>query len=442
MTVCTATFDAGSNGATVSAGDAGAATAWDSVGSFGGNTLTYSNAHSYGRLAAKFDNTAAPASQNSLIWSTALGTVTEHYGRVYLYATYIPTGSYRVVQDGNGQFMVFINSSGLVWSIDQGGTAVATTVPIALNQWVRIEWHWVNSITVGQVEIRLFNSPNSTSPTEAVSTAANRNTLASATSLEIGLGSGGGETGPIWLDNVVAGATSWPGPAPVPAPTATFETGVNGAAITTGDAGSATAFNTVNAISGPVTYDNTHSYGRLAAKFVVTGAAATSVGWSTAFGTLTDHYGRLYLYLPAFPGSAIRLVSFTPGSGFAPQIRIGSDGKLVTTDSGAGGSAAMSTAIALNQWVRIEWHIVHGASGSMEVKLFNGPDSAAATATLTTSSIDVDTNATGIDVGWNSGSSGTETFWVDNIVAGAPFYPGPTNITPGQLDVHHVRGLW
>lgn len=219
MTQTTANFELGTNGVGVTAGDPGSATAWDSMDLVGGNTITYDNTHFYGTLAAKVDNTASNNSTAAMQWAAALGTLTDWYGRIYLYATSVPSSQFRLLTDSNGNIPLFINSSGQIAMLDQGGFAVTTTTPIATNQWVRIEWHWLNSATVGQVEVKLFNNPDSATATETQTSAANRNTSVSTTFLSFGLNDGAATPGPIWLDNIVAGATSYPGPVTVPVTT-------------------------------------------------------------------------------------------------------------------------------------------------------------------------------------------------------------------------------
>jgi len=223
VTLCTADFERGVSGSNILTSDPGSATPWDSTTHAGGDVITYDNAHVYGTLAAKVDSTTSGgASANTLHWSTGIGTLTNWYGRVYLYATTNPGGTYRVVSDPNGNFPLYINAGGTVSMADQGGFAITTTTSIALNQWVRIEWHWINSATVGQVEVKLFNNPDSPTSTETLASAANRNTSVSTTDLDFGLTNGGGSPGPIWLDNIVAGATSYPGPATQPIPSTAF----------------------------------------------------------------------------------------------------------------------------------------------------------------------------------------------------------------------------
>jgi hypothetical protein len=215
MAQATADFELGVSGNDILVADAGSATAWDVRTNNGaGNTITYDNTHVYGTLAAKFDRSIVDNAACRMEWTTGIGTLTDWFGRIYLYATAFPAASFRVVLDitGNNQ-LCFINDTGKIRGFDTLGAPVYTTTnSIALNQWVRIEWHWIHSATVGQGEVKLFNSPDSATPTETVTSAADKNTGANTSNVGFGLSEGSVFTGPIWLDNIVAGATSYPGP--------------------------------------------------------------------------------------------------------------------------------------------------------------------------------------------------------------------------------------
>src|SRR6266545_5839646 len=93
--------------------------------------------------------------------------------------------------------------------------------------------------------------------------------------------------------------------------TATFEAGTNGNNILATDPGSASAWDAVTIVNNtgrPPTakYDTTHvGHGSLAAKIDVGSTDVAYCEWSAAFGTQTDHYGRLYLYLTAYPVSTL-----------------------------------------------------------------------------------------------------------------------------------------
>jgi len=211
----TSTFETGVNGSDILTTDPGSATPWDvRLNAGGGNTITYDNAHAYGVLSGKFDRTASDSAACRMEWTTGIGTLTDWYGRVYIYATANPAGSYRVVRDlTGGSFIVFVTSSGTIQSYDTvGGLLYTTATSIGLNQWVRVEWHWIHSATVGQGELKLFNSPDSSTPTETKTSTATFNTGVNTSNVSFGLSDGGPGAGPIWLDNVVAGAPGYPGP--------------------------------------------------------------------------------------------------------------------------------------------------------------------------------------------------------------------------------------
>lgn len=214
--------------------------------------------------------------------------------------------------------------------------------------------------------------------------------------------------------------------------TATFEAGVNGNNVTNGAGeASTTAWNTVDALGGPITYDNTHKYDTLAAKIVLTGSGSeTSMQWGAALGTVTDQYGRAYIWLNALPtGSAIRLVQGYSGGSTAFRIDVNTAGTIALLDN-VGLVQTTSTAVATGQWVRLEWHVVHSLTvGQIELKLFNSPDSATPTETSTTSANrNTQANCNLITFGNSNGAAATATFWIDNIVAGAASYPGPVAV--------------
>ncbi len=223
MTQCTATFETGVNGNNISTGDAGSATAFDAV-TLGNGTGTgiakYSSAQAAtGTLSGLLGGTGGTG-KGYVIWSTAFGTVTDHYGRLYLYLTANPAGQISIMQVGTSGgdtrgARLDINTSGKLAGFDNPAAALFTTFTnsIALNQWVRIEWHIIHSTTVGQAEIKLFNTASSTSPTETQTGTANKNTLANATGIQFGLGVAGAADGVgLYMDNIVAGAAAYPGP--------------------------------------------------------------------------------------------------------------------------------------------------------------------------------------------------------------------------------------
>lgn len=93
MAQATANFELGTQGVTIATSDAGSANAWDAVSIVASGAAIYDNAHVYQTLAAKL-TTGATAGSTYLQWSAAtLGTLTDNYGRAYIYRTANPPGS-------------------------------------------------------------------------------------------------------------------------------------------------------------------------------------------------------------------------------------------------------------------------------------------------------------------------------------------------------------
>jgi len=220
MTLCTANFEAGVNGNNILSTDVGSPTAWDSTAVTGSGARTYDNAHvAHGSLAARFFVTGG-AGTAICTWSTALGTVTDQYGRVYIYFTANPSAAavcfpVRFSSVGVAKAALVINATGKVELFDAAVSVGVTAASIALNQWVRLEWHIVHSATVGQVEVKLFNTAESDTPTETVTSAANKNTGASVDSVAIGYPLSASINLAWWADDLIVGAAAYPGPVSV-----------------------------------------------------------------------------------------------------------------------------------------------------------------------------------------------------------------------------------
>lgn len=222
MTVCTANFETGTNGNAVATGDAGSVTAWNVVNAGGTTPLPYDNTHvAHGLLAAKLFSASSP--NTYMAWTTPFGTETDHYGRIYLYLTAVPgtnkwVGLAHPFSSTSACAHLYINPTGHIEIRDSANAVKATsTNVVALNQFIRVEWHYIHSTTVGQVEVKYFATADSATVTETITTTANLNTLASADSIRIGqevAGLGIMSTA-VWLDNIVANATAYPGPFPV-----------------------------------------------------------------------------------------------------------------------------------------------------------------------------------------------------------------------------------
>jgi hypothetical protein len=217
-------FETGTNGATISTANAGDPTAWNTVTINTGCTATYDTTHAHrGTLSGKLTQTATTSSQCYVQWSAAtLGTRTNTYGRLYLWMNSASAnGTDALVQvfdttPTNAFQIQLIKTAGVdeykLKIVDGPSTVTASgTVAVALGHWVRIEWHAIANATTGAVMVRLFNTPDGTTPSETI-TLTGGNTRANFGQARFGIiTTNVNWTG--WLDDIVASATYWPDPA-------------------------------------------------------------------------------------------------------------------------------------------------------------------------------------------------------------------------------------
>lgn len=229
------------------------------------------------------------------------------------------------------------------------------------------------------------------------------------------------------------------------------EGGSNGTTVTTGNSGgsSGDAFDAVTIGAGcTLKFSNAQAEGSLAYEIVTAATSDSSfLAYSTAMGTQTGLFVRIYLYLLATPaGQPIHLVKFRDGSTEKGAVRITTGGVLGLRDNGGDIGGLMSTVIPLNQWVRIEAKIVCDVSvGVIECKLFSNADGLVATETLTKSNRNTGTQITNVRFGETSvaGAITARTFYVDDLEANASAYPGParTTVTLGGLGTTTPRAV-
>lgn len=165
--------EGGAVGATVSAGNSGdtSGDAWDGV--VGTPTITYDNAFALGTRSYLISN--APSTQQ-MFWSTKLGTVSELWGRFYLRYSALPNtpiGLVRPTTGGSQAARIRLNNDGTLTISDSGNAAEVTTVAaLPTAQFIRVEWHIQFVATSAVVELKTFNSSQSLTPTENLSTSA------------------------------------------------------------------------------------------------------------------------------------------------------------------------------------------------------------------------------------------------------------------------------
>ena len=184
MTTLTNSSEGGTNATAITAANSGGASgnAWDVVTKSGtGTTVTFDNSHpAHGTLGIKclfaaVSSTACPG------WTTSMGAQSQVWFRRYLYVTAYPTVNTRIWQaDIGGTTLcasVYMMTNGtLLFGDTTSGTIFQTTTSVPLNQIVRVEGFLVGSTTVGQVELKLFLTADSTTADETHTSAATQNT--------------------------------------------------------------------------------------------------------------------------------------------------------------------------------------------------------------------------------------------------------------------------
>lgn len=226
MTVLTNSAEGGTSGTTVTTGNSGGASgnAFQSVTISGtGAGLTFDNTHSgaHGSLAYKltFGSSSSVVAEQ---WNTSMGTQSQVWFRLYLYFTGFPAANVGLwscapasgtsarmqlkASNPNQGHLLFLNSAGT--------TILTSTNAVPLNQWFRVEGFVIGSSTAGQLEFKLFSTPDSTTPDETQTSAANVNTnSASITRYDFGSSGTGITSYSYWIDDAGLSNVGYIGPA-------------------------------------------------------------------------------------------------------------------------------------------------------------------------------------------------------------------------------------
>lgn len=224
-------------------------------------------------------------------------------------------------------------------------------------------------------------------------------------------------------------------------------TGTTGTTITPANSAGTgnTAFDAVNIGTGnTVAYDTTvggAANGTSAAKLAIGATVGMAdLAWTTAFGTQSTVYGRLYLRVTANPAVSVRIfTAATPGAAaLCAGIYLMPDGTLLIVNSAVGNVIQTTNAVNLNGWTRVEFKLTLSATtGQGSISLYKTPDSATATETVTSTATFNMTGAaslfsfgTGYDTKANVGP-----YWLDEVglSATAPLGPVAVATTPATL---------
>ena len=225
MALVANTFEGGTNNTTLTAGaggNSGGASGdyFDQVTIGTGCIVQFSDVQKYGSMAVRLASRATSASA-LVSWVASLGSFTETYGRGYFHIAAASVPAVGVVMDARDATTrscgIRIRTDRKLELIDSGSSLRATSTNLVpLNAWFRLEWRVICHATTGSLVCRIYNSPDSGTPTEEFSFS-NFNTLAAADRVRLGNATATtnwpSSTGFLYLDNLVMGAADWLGPA-------------------------------------------------------------------------------------------------------------------------------------------------------------------------------------------------------------------------------------
>jgi hypothetical protein len=148
-------------------------------------------------------------------WRSAFGNRSLWFGRAYVWFDQKPRGDVRLVRALGGDrlsFSISVMRNGRLAVKNGANATIATTAgTIATRGWVRIEWRV--SHQTGVVEVKFFNTPNSTVPT-GTATSPSRQAIGSFTdTVQIGRSGSQAFSSTFWSDDPAVGWTSYLGPA-------------------------------------------------------------------------------------------------------------------------------------------------------------------------------------------------------------------------------------
>lgn len=220
MTELTADFETGTGGNAIATTDPGSASAWDAVVISGGAAILYDGTtQAHGALSAYISIGGTPGS-TYLRWSSgSLGTLTDFYNRIYFRTSVV--NATRVLAAGyNGTTLgwyLYTDSTGHI-GIDKGvggTTPPATTATISADTWYRVEFRITHGAgNTGSIELKLFTEIDSNTAADTVTSPANMGMGDSTDNIRFGIGCGVAayNATTVYMDDLAAGAESYPGP--------------------------------------------------------------------------------------------------------------------------------------------------------------------------------------------------------------------------------------
>lgn len=219
------TFEGGTDLVAITTGNSGGQSGDPCSAVTGGAATTFSATHVHnGGMAMQLTQPGVYAAMHATWTGFGIAGGANAFCRFYLWIPNVPavaTPCLRWITAAPAtSAQLKINTTGTVQSANASTTGIVAglgTIAVSTNQWIRIECRCNASTTVGDIEWRLYNDPDSTVLTE---------TKVSGASQVLGADTGGahfgnpGTTGHIneswWYDDIAVSSIDWIGPALLP----------------------------------------------------------------------------------------------------------------------------------------------------------------------------------------------------------------------------------
>lgn len=217
--------------------------------------------------------------------------------------------------------------------------------------------------------------------------------------------------------------------------TNSFEGGTNTTTLTAGSGGntggsSGSFFDVVTATGEIVEFStNQAAHGNLSAVVQTGTSGIANFGWSTSWGTQTNTFGRIYVYLTGAPNVSDSFIEHQSSGTFACGIQITTGQNILIQDANFATVHQMASTIPLDQWVRIEWNLVSGLStGQIIVNYYATKDSNTATESYTSTAAQAFlASCTEVTFGWNFSHPSQPSTYIDDVGLSTTGFLGPVN---------------
>jgi hypothetical protein len=227
---------------------------------------------------------------------------------------------------------------------------------------------------------------------------------------------------------------------PAPPLANTFESGqADGTTITTGNSGGA-AGDAFQVIAGTPKFSTSQAMrGTLSMQVDTTATYTAANGQWTGLGSLTGSvWVRQYCWFPSFPGVTLRQTGVRTNAGVSAFLGILTTGVIDPLNAAQAGNICRGTvAVALNQWVRIEFRVVSSTTvGEFQWWLYNAPDAPVGsfddTAATTTGVFGANTDALRFGADTVSGPN-SYVYYTDDIAVSTVGQIGPSLLGPADI---------